>query len=81
MQPIIMQTQALREEKLRFRLESQKLLQEVAVAMVTCFLRWYFHLMGKGKTKKAALDSILYKVKGTSLTNSIRGDPEVVSCL
>ena len=40
-----------------------------------------FSFDGKGKTKKAALDSILYKVKGTTLTNSIRGDPEVVSCL
>ena len=52
---------------------------EVAVAVVTCCLRWYFHAIGK-ENRKAACDVILYKVKGKSLTNSIRGYPEVVSC-
>ena len=51
---------------------------EVAVAVVTCCLRWYFHVIGK-ENRKAACDLILYKVKGKSLTNSIRGYPEVVS--
>ena len=52
---------------------------EVAVAVVTCCLRWYFHAIGK-ENRKAACDLILYKVKGMSLTNSIRGYTEVVSC-
>ena len=40
---------------------------EVAVAVVTCCLRWYFHVIGK-ENRKAACDLILYKVKGMSLT-------------
>ena len=52
---------------------------EVAVAVVTCCLRWYFHVIGK-ENRKAACDLILYRVEGKSLTNSIRGYPEVVSC-
>ena len=64
MQPIIMQTQALREEKLRFRLETQKLLQEVAVALLTCFLRWYFHLMGKEKPGRPHWIQFCIKLKG-----------------
>ncbi|XP_066021750.1 uncharacterized protein [Pocillopora verrucosa] len=49
---------------------------EVAVAVVTCCLRWYFHVIGK-ENRKAACDLILYRVEGKSLTNSIRGYPEI----
>ena len=40
---------------------------EVAVAVVTCCLRWYFHVIGK-ENRKAACDLILYRVEGKSLT-------------